>query len=105
VDLDTYLNVTPRLLGDVSTHVEGYFMQMVLPQRDLGEEWKAIINTGLEPATSPDTMVVLLDIDVFCEKRHAGDDHEIWSILGQLRDRKNKIFEAAITDEVRRMIE
>ena len=30
---------------------------------------------------------------------------EIWPILNQLRQRKNDIFEAAITNEVRRMIQ
>ena len=106
VDLDKYLNVTPRLLGELCPEVEGYFLQLVLPQRDLGEEWKAIINTGLEAAPAPDVMSVLLDVDLFCTKKITVDDDElVWAVLTQLRDRKNAIFEAAITDEVRRMIQ
>ena len=106
VDLDKYLNVTPRLLGELSPEVEGYFLQLVLPQRDLGEEWKAIVNTGLEAAPAPDVMSVLLDVDLFCTKTiTVGDDESVWTVLTQLRDRKNAIFEAAITDEVRRMIQ
>ena len=105
VNLDDYLNVTPRLLSKVCPEVEGYFMQLVLPQRDLGDEWKAIINTGLEPSPSPDVMSVLLDIDLFCELTAGIKDGEVWPILEQLRLRKNDIFEAAITDEVRRMIQ
>jgi uncharacterized protein (TIGR04255 family) len=105
VNLDDYLNVTPRLLGSVCPEVEGYFLQLVLPQPDLGEEWKAIINTGLEAAPSPDVMSVLLDIDLFCASTAGVKDSEVWPILNQLRQRKNDIFEAAITDEVRRMIQ
>ena len=106
VDLDKYLNVTPRLLGELCPEVEGYFLQLVLQQRDLGEEWKAIINTGLEAAPAPDVMSVLLDVDLFCTKTITVDDDElVWAVLTQLRDRKNAIFEAAITDEVRRMIQ
>lgn len=106
VDLDKYLNVTPRLLGELCPEVEGYFLQLVLQQRDLGEEWKAIINTGLEAAPAPDVMSVLLDVDLFCTKKITVDDDElVWAVLTQLRDRKNAIFEAAITDEVRRMIQ
>jgi uncharacterized protein (TIGR04255 family) len=104
VDLDVYLNVTPRLLHGVCSDVEGYFLQLVLPQRDLGEEWRAIINTGLEAAPLPDVMSVLLDIDLFCAETFEVDENKIWNVLNQLRDRKNDIFEAAITDEVRRMI-
>ena len=105
VDLDLYLNVTPRLLTNVCNEVEGYFLQLVLPQRDLGNEWKAILNTGLEPSPASDVMSVLLDIDVFCEKTFPIDSDNMWNVLSQLRDRKNLIFESAITDEVRRIIE
>lgn len=105
VDLDSYLNVTPRRFTDICPDVEGYFLQLVLPQRDLGEDWRAIINTGLEAALSPDVMSVLLDIDLFCTMTVAVDEDAIWNVLNQLRDRKNEIFEAAITNEVRRMIE
>lgn len=105
VNLDDYLNVTPRLLTTVCPEVEGYFLQLVLPQRDLGDEWKAIINTGLEGAPSPKVVAVLLDIDLFCELTAGIKDSEIWPILEQLRQRKNDIFEAAITNEVRRMIQ
>ncbi|MFH0134015.1 TIGR04255 family protein [Variovorax sp. VaC1] len=105
VELDTYLNLSPRLIGDVSADLQGYFMQLVLPQKDLGVEYTAIVNSGLEAAPDPKAMAVLLDIDVFCTKQLAMDSAAVWDVLYQLRERKNKIFEAAITDEVRRMIE
>lgn len=105
VDLDLYLNVTPRLLTGICPDVEGYFMQLVLPQRDLGNEWRAIVNTGIEAAASPDVMSVLLDIDLFCVATVPTDEAQVWRVLNQLRERKNEIFEAAITDRVRGMIQ
>jgi uncharacterized protein (TIGR04255 family) len=104
VDLDDYLNLTPRLLKDAGTAVEGYFMQLVLPQRDLGPSWKAIVNTGLEDGSTSESMIVLFDVDLFCDVDLPPASEEVWNLLGKLRDRKNQIFEAAITDSVREMI-
>ena len=104
-DLDIYLNLTPRLLPHVGERVEGYFMQLVLPQFDIDLECKAVVNTGIEQAAAPDSMSVLLDIDIFVNHTAGIAPDDAWSLLGRLRDRKNDIFEAAITDEVRRLIE
>ena len=104
-DLDEYLNLTPRLLEGICPDVEGYFLQLVLPQKDLGPEWKAIVNTALEGAVPPNAMSVLLDIDLFCEQNIGVGEGDVWPVLDQLRHRKNLIFEAAITDKVRSMIE
>lgn len=105
VDLEAYLNLSPRRPADVSADLQGYFMQLVLAQKDLGPEYTAIVNSGLEAAPDPNAMAVLLDIDVFCTKQTPMDLAAAWTVLYQLRERKNEIFEAAITDEVRRMIE
>ena len=104
-NLDEYLNLTPRLLKGIGEAVEGYFMQLVLPQRDLGDGWKAIVNTGLGGSATPESMHVLLDLDLFCETTIPATSDELWTILSKLRNRKNEFFEAAITDEVRRLIQ
>jgi uncharacterized protein (TIGR04255 family) len=103
-DLDVYLHLSPRLLPIGGERVEGYFMQLVLPQTDLGVEWKAIINTGLGARSTPELMHILLDLDVFCEKTIPASSGDVWTILEQLRSRKNELFEAAITDAVRSRI-
>jgi len=105
VNLDDYLNFSPRLIGDVSEEIQGYFMQAVLPQKDLGTDWTAIVNSGLEATADPKTMAILLDIDIFCTPKIPAGDSQFWEILSKLRDRKNKIFESAITDKVRSIIE
>ena len=104
VDLDKYLNLTPRLLSHVCEDVEGYFMQLLLPQRDIHPECKCVINTGIEESQVQDCMNVLFDVDVFVPHADGIAIDAIWPLLERLRDRKNDIFEAAITDEVRRII-
>ena len=104
VDIDTYLSIGPRIPDAVSTHVIGFFTQLVLPVVDLGPEYKAIINIGVEPGTTRDATGLLLDIDVFCERAVPVDGNQMWDVLQELRNHKNKIFEASITDKIREMI-
>lgn len=103
-DIDSFLQVGPRIPEAVSKHVVGFFTQLVLPAVDLGPEYRAIINVGVEPGAAPDVTGLLLDIDVFCEKALPHEDDQMWLVLEQLRHHKNKIFEASITDKVREMI-
>ncbi len=103
-DIDVYLNISPRLLPDIPQSVAGYFMQLQLPQVDLGANWHAIVNTGIGPAANLAHMNLLLDIDVYVQESLPATTEAIASVLAKLRDRKNKIFEAAITSTTREMI-
>ena len=104
VDIDEYVRLGPRIPAEVSKEFVGYFMQLVLPVSDLGPEFRTIVNTGVEPGTSPSASALVLDIDVFCEKRISIDGDGLWKTLERLRAHKNKVFEASITDKVREMI-
>jgi uncharacterized protein (TIGR04255 family) len=102
VEVEDYINIGPRIPEGVSKAFIGYFAQLVLPVLDLGPEYRAIINTGVEPVTSPGSPGLLLDIDVFGERVFHLD--EVWGVLDQLRLCKNRLFEASITDKVREVI-
>jgi uncharacterized protein (TIGR04255 family) len=104
VDVDSYLTIGPRIPDAVSTHVTGFFTQLVLPVMALGPEYKTIINVGIEPGTAPDSTGLLLDIDVFREQSSPLGPDQLWHELELLRQHKNKVFEASITDKVREMI-
>lgn len=107
MDVSEYLNLTPNL-PTLLARTEGYFCQLVCPQTDLGPEWKAIVNTGIEAGSfqKPDaeSAGVLLDIDLFCVAPISTDQESVVRMLDQLRLRKNQIFEACITDKVRETI-
>lgn len=103
-DIDRYINLSPRLLPGLPNVVDGYFLQLRMPQVDIGPEWIALLNTAVTPSGQPDTMHLMLDIDQFAEIELPPDEGAIWDLFEILRRRKNKIFEAAITDETRELI-
>ena len=63
------------------------------------------------PTQSPDaqTASILLDLDLFQERFDepwgVEEDAEVWDFLERLRDRKNEVFEASITEKTRRLFE
>jgi uncharacterized protein (TIGR04255 family) len=101
-EIEDFVNIGPRIPESISRAFIGYFTQMVLPLAELGPEYRAIINTGIEPPTDPALPAFLLDIDTFGERSYSLD--EIIPTLERLRVRKNEIFEASITDCVRESI-
>jgi len=103
VDLAHYFTLTPKI-PDFCAEVEGYFLQLVLPQKDIRGESKVIVNTGLEGATSEGAIVTLLDIDVFTALDWSWDEEQVWGLYQDLRNRKNDVFESIITDQVRSLI-
>jgi uncharacterized protein (TIGR04255 family) len=102
-DLAQYFTVTPQI-PPFCKEVEGYFLQLVLPQRDIDGDCKAVVSTGLENAVN-ESMFTLLDIDVFTLGEFAVDEGATWEIYDKLRSRKNDLFEAIITDTTRSRIQ
>ncbi|MGH2516962.1 MAG: TIGR04255 family protein, partial [Ktedonobacterales bacterium] len=64
-----------------------------------------IINETLAPQTDPAIFPVILDFDLFREQEWVSDDEGIWQFLEQLRERKNTLFEASITDAARKLFD
>lgn len=104
ISVEDYINIGPRLVESIS-QVNGYFLQLTLPIQGEGDEWGAIVNTGLLAGSTSDQMKLLLDLDVFCAHPVAAtNDNSIWPILDKLRDAKNGFFEAFITEKTREII-
>ncbi len=107
VDVADYLNISanvPDADGKLPVDITGYFMQMRIQQSDLGPGFEVIVNSGIGPATNPDQMALLLDLDVFVMRSAKPTIKSIYDTLNLLRDRKNQYFEAAITHSTREMI-
>jgi uncharacterized protein (TIGR04255 family) len=99
-DFSTYLRTAPQLSSDLPQGLSGYFMQLQLPMPDL--QGACVINqTIIEPPAKPDTVAVVLDIDVFRTSGVATDETQLWEQLEQLRHEKNRVFESCITNEAR----
>ncbi|MDN7182064.1 TIGR04255 family protein [Caballeronia sp. SEWSISQ10-4 2] len=96
-----YLRTAPQLSPDLPEGLSGYFMHLMIPLTEI--KCEAIINqTIIEPA-KPDVVSIVLDIDIFRTVDLPVDEDQLWALLEQLRQAKNRVFEASITEEARRL--
>lgn len=103
VDLKDYFNTVPEVPSGLPKNtLSSFFMQLQIPQDDL--DCMLTINEALAPLTTPETITVLLDFDLFRQQTWQIDDPDIWHFLQQLRERKNLVFNSSITDKTRRLI-
>lgn len=103
IDLKEYFRTSPEISPDLPQELTGYFMQLTLPQSDLGGE--VLINQTIIPPPRPDMVSVVLDIDLFSDQNVPQSEEAIWDFFERLHVRKNEVFEACITDQTRRLFE
>lgn len=101
-DFRDFVRSYPEISTDLTQQLSGFFMQVHIPQQDLGA--MLILNESLVPPSSPDIVSVILDIDVFVQVLKPESDEDVWNTLELLRVRKNLIFEACITNNTRELI-
>jgi len=101
VELKDYFRTSPEISDDLPQRTDGFFMQVRLPQKDIGAT--AILNQTMVPPTKPGVTSIILDIDIFREETVPDDDNAIWEYFETLHLHKNKIFEACITDRAREL--
>jgi uncharacterized protein (TIGR04255 family) len=103
-DFSTYLRTVPQLSPDLPQGLSGYFMQLRLPMPSL--QGACVINqTIIEPPAKPNTVSVVLDIDVFRTAGVATNETQLWEQLEQLRHEKNHVFESCLADDARRLFQ
>ncbi len=83
--------------------IVGMALTLQMPQSDLN--CVAVITQALVEPEKPGHISVVLDIDIFRLGIESWQDADIWTFLAKLRDRKNEIFEACITDRARELID
>ena len=101
-DLKDYLRTTPEISPNMSQTLSGYFMQLQLPQPDIGA--MLCLNQTLIPPPGPNLVSVILDFDLFCQENVPGSEQDIWKQFEVLRNRKNEVFEACLTNKTRKLI-
>lgn len=107
IELKDYLRTFPEVSPDwLNQIINGFFMQLQMWQNDLDS--MLILNEATTEPPNPETISVLLDIDLFRERAEqpwtANDDAAVWEFLEQLHERKNHIFEGSITEKMRELI-
>ncbi len=101
-DLKDYLRTLPELSSEIPQALSAYFMQLQIPQEDL--QSLLIINQALLPPDNERVLSVLLDIDLFREDNIPEDEEAIWDLFEQFRWRKNAVFNACITSNMKELI-
>lgn len=103
-DLREYLRTVPEVSPDIpQPGLSSYFLQLQIPQEDL--EASLVINQTMLPINIDSQIVsVVLDIDIFRQGNLPFDDEGLWNFFEELRNRKNQVFEACITDKLRELI-
>jgi uncharacterized protein (TIGR04255 family) len=105
VEPEDYLKTFPNLSGDLPGNLRDiahFLMSLRIPQPDL--KGLLVINEALTPPKKPDTISIVLDIDLFVENPPIDTEDGLWSFFQTLRERKNLYFEACITDKTRELI-
>ena len=100
-DLTDYLRTVPEVAPDLPQGLAGYFMRLVIPNDDI--ESVLVINQALIEPTTEDMSSVILDFDLSRQANLPSDEDALWTIFDVLRERKNEVFEACITDRAREL--
>jgi uncharacterized protein (TIGR04255 family) len=95
-DLGEYLEAPPRLPKPIPQLIRDFLTRVNV--RDDKRDASAVIVQAVEPQMDPGTISLLLDIDAFREVSLKVDDPALPAIFGELRQLKNEIFFASITD-------
>lgn len=103
VDLKEYLRTSPEISPELPQLLEGFFMRVQISQEEIRS--MLVLNETIVQSPRPNTVSVLLDIDLFRTVDLPQEEAGIWRIIEDLRLQKNKVFEACITDETRKLIQ
>ncbi|HHY86630.1 MAG TPA: TIGR04255 family protein [Verrucomicrobia bacterium] len=91
-----YLTCAVPVPPELPQHVSTFLTQFTIHEPEKGIA--ARVTQALEEAEA-NAVPVLLDIDVFRKVDFGVDDEQIWSIFGLLRELKNRVFFACITEK------
>ncbi len=100
-DFSEYLRTVPEVSSDLPQGLSGYIMHLAIPLEDI--KCLCLLNEAIVSPSAPETVSVVLDIDVFRTVELPTDQAELWDLVEVLRERKNLIFEACITDKAREL--
>ena len=102
--LSDYLAAPPLVPPPISQQLQQFLCRLVID--DGGRNASAVIVQASEPLIGPPAITLLIDIDAFKESLAvAPEDPRLPEMFLQLRDLKNEIFFASITERTAEMYE
>jgi uncharacterized protein (TIGR04255 family) len=98
---EDYLRTFPASGVEENVELEQFYVRLVMPQKDIAA--KLTLTEALLPPQGSH-IGVILDVDLYRENVTLDvRSDEIWAILDSFRERKNRYFEASITDASREL--
>lgn len=113
-DFGEYLLTAPVVSPHLPQGLSNYVMNLTIPLDDdvTAVVTEAVLNQQMSPsqnagaqATPPNTVSILLDIDVSQVSSLSVSEDQIWERFELLRRFKNHVFESCITDKTRELFE
>lgn len=101
--IEDYFNLTYKIPEQLSSDISGIFMQLQVPMPEIDETALCVINFL---STTPDvenTSAIVLDFDLFIQKKMFLNAFNLFELLDKFRDKKNELFEMCITDKTREL--
>lgn len=98
IEYEDFLNIYPKLPSGFDL-IEAYAVQISKDLDDIGCHLK--INTAAVPSPILGFSSFVVDIDISKETSVPQSDNDIYKLLGQIRTKKNDVFEACVSDRSR----
>lgn len=95
IELDEYFTAPPRVPKELPYQgLDNFFGRVGISIPDLSAT--AVITHAPAPKPFPNSVTIILDIDIFRQQRMVLDSSIIWETLDRFRDLKNNVFEACL---------
>jgi uncharacterized protein (TIGR04255 family) len=101
IEFKDYLRTVPEVSPDLPQALSGYLMQLVMPLEDI--KGMVAITETLIPPPSPNSVSIVLDIDVSVPDTMPSDSNVIWETFEKLRGKKNLVFNACLTAKAKEL--
>jgi uncharacterized protein (TIGR04255 family) len=102
VDVEEYLKVVPQYPEpEVISSFDKYTMQIT--SRFGKENFSLIVNTSTVPSPLVDHLSIAFDLDIGMTENVPQRDDTMWAAFDVMREHKNRLFEACITDKAREL--
>jgi uncharacterized protein (TIGR04255 family) len=102
IELKDYLTFQPSLPPLLDTGIQHFAMNTMI---QLGKDGRLVLNAGSVASPIIGNQSLILDLDVSCETDIPDNDVGLWTLIAAMRDQKNQVFEACITDKTRALFE
>lgn len=98
-DLSEYLRVAPDVPKDIELPISGLLINLQFAVSNL--QANIILNEAIVPPTKPDTIGLILDLDVSRAKSLPQDDKSLWRIIEELHTCEYDFFQKCISEKTK----